>query len=118
ETTRQEFFTYYRLRSNQNIIKCFGIMSLPNQNLSLIFEYASKGNLHDHLKSISTSLTWKEKFNLSNEILSGLDFCHEKHILHLNLKLSNILMMEDGTIKLSDFKIIHNKGNDKNDYVE
>ncbi|CAB4481906.1 kinase-like protein [Rhizophagus irregularis] len=103
ETTRQEFYTYYRLRSSQNIIKCFGIMSLPNQNLSLIFEYASKGNLHDHLKS--SSLTWEEKFKLLNEILLGLDYCHEKHILHLNLKLSNILVTDDGIIKLTDFAV-------------
>src|SRR5688572_16788801 len=85
-------------------------MSLPNKNTSLIFEYASKGNLRDYLKSCSTSLTWQEKSKLSNDILLGLDYCHEKHILHLNLKSSKILMTEDGIIKLSDFKVVHNKG--------
>ena len=82
--------------------------------MSLIFEYASRGNLQDYLKS--SSLTWQDKSKLSSDILSGLDYCHEKHILHLNLKLSNILMTEDGTIKLSDFKVIHNNkgGGNKN----
>ncbi|CAG8508111.1 14030_t:CDS:2 [Funneliformis caledonium] len=88
-------------------------MSLPNRKLSLIFEYASKGNLHDYLKS--SSLTWQEKSKLSNEILLGLEYCHDKHIFHLNLKLSNILIMEDGTIKLMDFKVNNNKGDNKSD---
>src|SRR6266540_552624 len=82
-------------------------MSLPNQKLSLIFEYASKGNLRDYLKS--SSLSWQEKSKLSNEILLGLEYCHDKHIFHLNLKSSNILMMEDGVIKLTDFKVNNNK---------
>ncbi|CAI2174039.1 8820_t:CDS:2 [Funneliformis geosporum] len=114
ETTRHEFYIYYRLRSYPNIIKCLGIMSLPNRKLSLIFEYAPKGNLHDYLKS--SSLSWQEKSKLSNEILLGMEYCHEKHIFHLNLKLSNILIMEDGIIKLTDFKVNNNKGGaDKSD---
>ena len=36
-------------------------------------------------------------------ILKGLEVCHDKKLVHGNLKPSNLLMLRDGSIKLSDF---------------
>mgnify|MGYP001063004474 CR=1 FL=1 len=38
------------------------------------------------------------------QIAEGMKYIHSQKINHLNLKPTNILISEDGTIKISDFK--------------
>ncbi|KAM3912079.1 protein kinase C delta type-like [Leptodactylus fuscus] len=40
---------------------------------------------------------------LAAQIVCGLQFLHSKRIVHRDIKLSNILLTQDGNIKISDF---------------
>jgi serine/threonine protein kinase len=42
---------------------------------------------------------------LMQQLLKGLRYCHESGLMHRNLKPHNILVEEDGTIKISDFTL-------------
>jgi serine/threonine protein kinase len=39
------------------------------------------------------------------QILQAVSFCHSKGLMHRNLKPDNILVEEDGAIKVSDFTL-------------
>jgi len=39
------------------------------------------------------------------EVLTGLSFLHERHIIHRDIKASNILLTEEYGVKISDFGI-------------
>ncbi|CAH1764927.1 13089_t:CDS:10 [Entrophospora sp. SA101] len=67
----------------------------------LHYEYANYGNLYKHLKNNQNlpenkKLTLDAKLNLSLDICLGLKFLHEKRILHLDLRSSNIYLFKNG----------------------
>jgi len=53
----------------------------------------------------STTMSIKNIKNVMIQILKGLKYCHQSGLMHRNLKPHNILVQEDGTVKISDFTL-------------
>jgi serine/threonine-protein kinase len=49
----------------------------------------------------------KKALNYSLKIASALQHAHKNHIIHRDIKPQNILVMEDGELKVTDFGIAH-----------
>jgi serine/threonine-protein kinase len=50
-------------------------------------------------------ITWEELVALGRQLCSALQHVHERGIIHRDLKPSNVMVLADGTVKLTDFGI-------------
>lgn len=51
------------------------------------------------------ALSWKEAVHFSKQITKALAHAHERGIIHRDIKPQNVMLLRDGTIKISDFGI-------------
>ncbi|XP_026400545.1 probable serine/threonine-protein kinase At1g54610 [Papaver somniferum] len=78
------------------------ITSRLSTSVYLVFEYTE----HD-IAGLSSCLDIK--FSESqvkcymHQLLSGLEHCHSRGIMHSNIKGSNLLVSDDGALKIADF---------------
>ena len=57
------------------------------------------------ITNIEIDINWKLCFNISLEIIKGIEFLHSKGIIHADLKSKNILLTEDYHVKITDFGV-------------
>ncbi|GJZ31687.1 probable receptor-like protein kinase [Tanacetum coccineum] len=69
------------------------------QQHALLFEYASNGTLHDKLHMLS----WKQRTMIAFHLATALEYIHSMHIIHGDIKASNILLDQHFNCKLCDF---------------
>jgi serum/glucocorticoid-regulated kinase 2 len=68
----------------------------------IFLEYANGGDLFHYIRRYGR-LEEEKAFGYFEQILSALDYCHVKKMVHHDVKLENILIVKDGSIRLSDF---------------
>ena len=71
----------------------------------LVTPYIAGGSLRDLLKQHGT-LPVAETVHLMSQILSALQYAHERGLVHRDIKPGNMLLKSDGTILLSDFGLV------------
>ncbi|XP_057774931.1 probable serine/threonine-protein kinase At1g54610 [Salvia miltiorrhiza] len=83
-----------------NIIKLQGIATSRMQySLYLVFDFMPS----DLTKLISRTLTQPQAKTYMLQLLLGLQHCHDKGILHRDIKGSNLLIDKNGVLKIADF---------------
>ncbi|CAL0328991.1 unnamed protein product [Lupinus luteus] len=86
-----------RRLDHPNIIKLDGLItSSMSHSLYLVFEYME----HDLTGLASNPAI---KFSEPQQLLSGLDHCHSHGVLHRDIKGSNLLIDNNGVLKIADF---------------
>ena len=64
-----------------------------------------EGESLDQVMARRGRITWEELIPLGQQLCAGLQYAHEKGIVHRDLKPSNLMVLADGTVKLTDFGI-------------
>jgi serine/threonine protein kinase len=73
-----------------------------NSNDCIILEYCPGGNLHELIKSTG-AIKNPKLYEYCYQILLTVDYLHLNKIAHRDIKYSNILLDQNGRIKLADF---------------
>uniref|UniRef100_A0A672Q7E0 non-specific serine/threonine protein kinase n=1 Tax=Sinocyclocheilus grahami TaxID=75366 RepID=A0A672Q7E0_SINGR len=86
---------------HQNTFQLFEVIE-TEKTLYLVMEYASGGEVFDYLVSHGRmkELEARAKFR---QIVSAVHYCHQKNIVHRDLKAENLLLDADANIKIADF---------------
>ncbi|CAD6186098.1 unnamed protein product [Caenorhabditis auriculariae] len=96
-----------RTLRHANIV-CLHDIFYQHHQLTFVFEYM-KMDLSKYLENNPYGLESFQIKLLLFQLLRGLDFCHRKKILHRDLKPQNLLLDEDGVLKLADFGLARAK---------
>jgi len=90
--------------NHPNIVKIFEYGLSPKENVPyFIMEFVDGNPLNEHITAGDLSI--KDKLVIIKQIASALAFIHEQGILHRDVKPANIIVMDDKTVKLTDFGI-------------
>lgn len=84
-----------------NIVNLQEVMVEKN-DCFMVFEYMSH-DLTGLLNHPSFKLDAAQKKHLAKQLFEGLDYLHTRGVLHRDIKAANILVSNDGTLKLADF---------------
>ncbi|XP_064258261.1 MAP/microtubule affinity-regulating kinase 4-like isoform X3 [Passer domesticus] len=103
-TSLQKLFREVRIMkglNHPNIVKLFEVIE-TDKTLYLVMEYASAGEVFDYLVSHGR-MKEKEARAKFRQIVSAVHYCHQKNIVHRDLKAENLLLDADANIKIADF---------------
>lgn len=89
--------------SHPNIVKVYDV-SFGDLIQYIVMEYIDGITLKEYIER-QGSLRWKDAVHFTVQILKGLQHAHDKGIVHRDVKPQNIMLLPDGTIKVTDFGI-------------
>jgi serine/threonine-protein kinase len=89
--------------SHPNIVRVYNV-SFGDRIQYIVMEYVDGITLKEYIEQQGV-INWKETVHFMGQILAALQHAHDKGIVHQDIKPQNILLLQDGTIKVTDFGI-------------
>eukprot|EP01017_Pseudomicrothorax_dubius_P046807 TRINITY_DN8300_c0_g1_i1.p1 TRINITY_DN8300_c0_g1~~TRINITY_DN8300_c0_g1_i1.p1 ORF type:complete len:257 (-),score=42.59 TRINITY_DN8300_c0_g1_i1:99-869(-) len=87
--------------SHPAILKMYGYF-YDKTYIYVVLEYAPGGTLFEALKK-KRNFAEQEIKDYISQLAKGVLYLHKRHVIHRDLKLENILIDENGKLKITDF---------------
>ncbi|XP_001663093.2 serine/threonine-protein kinase SIK3 homolog [Aedes aegypti] len=84
-----------------HITRLYEVIESRNK-IYLVTEHAARGEIFDHLVA-NGRMKEEEASRIFSQIISAVDYCHSKGIVHRDLKAENVLLDNEMNVKLADF---------------
>lgn len=98
--------------SHPNIVRVYNV-SFGDRLQYIVEEYVDGITLKEYIQQQGV-INWKEAVHFAGQILAALQHAHDKGIVHQDIKPQNIMLLNDGTIKVTDFGIARFSRTDNN----
>ncbi len=89
--------------NHPNIVKVYDV-SFGERIQYIVMEYVDGITLKEYITE-QGMINWKEAIHFEMQILAALQHAHDKGIIHRDIKPQNIILLQDGSIKVADFGI-------------
>ncbi len=89
--------------SHPNIVKVYDV-SFGDRLQYIVMEYIEGITLKEYIEQ-QGYIKWKDAVHFLTQILRALQHAHDKGIIHRDIKPQNIMLLQNGTIKVTDFGI-------------
>ncbi|KAK0478794.1 CAMK/CAMKL/Kin4 protein kinase [Armillaria novae-zelandiae] len=90
-----------RTLKHPNIVRLYDVIE-TDKYIGIIIEYASGGELFDHILA-HRYLRERDAAKLFSQLISGVWYIHQKKIVHRDLKLENLLLDRHRNVIITDF---------------
>lgn len=107
---------------DMDFVKRFGVeaqssASLSHPNIVSVYDVGQEGDIYyivmEYIDGITLNkhiekkgkLEWKEATKIAIQICLAIQYAHKNHIVHRDIKPQNIMLSNDGRIKVTDFGI-------------
>lgn len=91
------------MMDHANIVKILDV-SVKTEHKFIVMEYIKGITLRDYMNK-KGKLSWQEASAFITQVLQALDHAHMRGVIHRDIKPQNIMIMEGGFIKVTDFGI-------------
>lgn len=88
---------------HKNVVQFIGACT-RKPNLCIVFEYMSGGSVYDFMRK-EGPLKLGAVLKVAAEVARGMDYLHQRKIIHRDLKAANLLMDETNVVKIADFGV-------------
>lgn len=78
---------------------------LKKKDLYIVLEYCGGGSVSDLLQVLGTTLNEEQIAAILASAVKGLEYLHSTKLIHRDIKSGNILINDDGEVKLADFGV-------------
>eukprot|EP00005_Dracoamoeba_jomungandri_P000846 CAMPEP_0174250414 /NCGR_PEP_ID=MMETSP0439-20130205/593_1 /TAXON_ID=0 /ORGANISM="Stereomyxa ramosa, Strain Chinc5" /LENGTH=309 /DNA_ID=CAMNT_0015330477 /DNA_START=27 /DNA_END=956 /DNA_ORIENTATION=+ len=98
--------------NHPNIVQLMGLC-IGMDDMYIITEFITGGDLRSRLKDPSIEMGWKLRVGVLRDIALAMNYLHAKGIIHRDLKSHNLLVGDDWKVKVCDFGLARSAPNNE-----